>query len=280
MSEIKSYLEKCAINYDIDESNFKIYKIQHPALNEEYGVIRIVKVEMSNEDALPLVVVPGYSYKSFCGITKILLENIDDIKDKFSNLHIVSFSDEIKKLSQDIVEGITDTETQYAKNEEFRIEISKILDKILRSPDLGLDKYALLGKSAGGGISTHIAGMHVSKKLLSSEVPDIMTPEVEETEQSIIEEETGEQDTELENVEDTNPVKILYLACPATTSRGANLKFFQGKIKLSWNEDDEMIPSSVAQEFIDNFEENNNDYESFMYKEGGHELNPDFLKEL
>ena len=112
------------------------------------------------------------------------------------------------------------------------------MDKILRSPNMNLTNITLFGKSAGGGVSIHVAAMNLE-------------------------------------------VKYLYISCPGTNDRGKVLKDRKElPIKISWNKDDDVLPYSVAQEFIQVFEANENNYIFHHYPTGGHEFNPEFIKLL
>ena len=69
------------------------------------------------------------------------------------------------------------------------------------------------------------------------------------------------------------------LCCPGISERGrplANRKDLD--IKLSWNEDDDVIPFKVSEELINDFQQQGNNYRFYSYPTGGHELNVEFLK--
>ena len=57
-------------------------------------------------------------------------------------------------------------EQTYAKNEEYRIELAKLMNKYINSSDLNLKNFAILAKSAGGGVACHIAGVNLEVKKL------------------------------------------------------------------------------------------------------------------
>ena len=76
-------------------------------------------------------------------------------------------------------------------------------------------------------------------------------------------------------------VNNLFLACPGILHHGKPLENrIDINIKLSWNRDDDKIPYTSAQHFINDFEAQEQEYAFYSYMTGGHELNPRFLKEL
>jgi len=168
MTNIKEFIEKCG--YDLSENEYKVHKLEEPNLNKKYGSIKVLSIKLNKPEGNPLIVIPGYSHKSFCTMLKIILEGFINIKDKYSELLMFQWSPEIKETSEKIIQDIYDKEIKYEINEAFRIELSKILDKILRSPDMKLDKFDLMGKSAGGGVAAYIAKINenVNKLILIS----------------------------------------------------------------------------------------------------------------
>jgi predicted esterase len=76
-------------------------------------------------------------------------------------------------------------------------------------------------------------------------------------------------------------VKSLFISCPGTNDHGnALINRKDLPIKLAWNKDDDVLPYSVSQEFIQVFERNENNYKFYHYETGGHEFNPGFIREL
>ena len=76
-------------------------------------------------------------------------------------------------------------------------------------------------------------------------------------------------------------VKYLYISCPGTNSYGRVLQDKKElQIKLAWNKDDDVLPYSESQKFIQVFETNENKYKFYDYETGGHEFNPSFIEEL
>jgi len=236
MSEIKDYLDKCQNDYNFDDYEFDIYNIEEPILNKKYGNIKIVKVKLTG-DGGTLFVIPGYSFKSFCSMIQKLFQGFDYIKNKYTEMYMISWSPEIKELSQEVSKDVEDIETKYRLNEQFRIEMAHIVDKILRSPLMDFKNFTLLGKSAGGGVSIYIASMN-------------------------------------------EEIKTLLLCCPGISERGRPLADRKDlDIKLSWNEDDDVIPFKVSDDLILDFKNQENKYKFYPYPSGGHELNIEFLKD-
>lgn len=172
MSEIKDYLDKCQNDYNIDDYEVNIYNIEEPTLLKKYGTIKVVKIKLSGEGG-PLVVIPGYSFKSFCSMIQKVFKGFEYIKNKYSEFYMISWSPEIKELSQEIIKGVEDIPTQYRINEQFRVEMAHIVDKIFRSPPMDFKNFTLMGKSAGGGVSIYIASMNEAVKTLMLCCPGI-----------------------------------------------------------------------------------------------------------
>ena len=233
MTELTIELEK--LSKKINLPKYKIQTIQEPLLNSKYGNINIVTIECKGSK--PLVVIPGYSTKSFITMFEKLIEGYEYIN-TYSSIYVVCWGSTIKELSQEVIKDLTLTQDIFEKNEEFRIEMANILDKILRSPPLNLQDITLLGKSAGGGVSMYIASNNKN-------------------------------------------VKELLLCCPATMYHGMVLENRKDiLIKLSWNEDDDIIPYETYEYFERDFKINKNKYKMYLYETGGHELNVEFLRDI
>lgn len=234
MSEIDAFLK----NKEQIKDNYEILTVSHPEIENEYGVISIVKVKLDFPENKPLVVIPGYSTDSFESGFNILMQGFDHIKEKYSEMYAFCWGSTIKKLTKDYSAHEKDEAKAFVLNEEIRIKLAHVLDKILRSPDMKLTNVTILGKSAGAGVSIHIASIN---------------PEI----------------------------KFLYIACPGTNGRGKTLKDKKDlPIKLMWNKDDDKLPFDISKEFIEDFEKQGNNYSFYEYKNGGHEFNIEFIKEL
>ena len=139
------------------------------------------------------------------------MQAFDHIKEKYSVMYAFCWGSTIKKVTKDYSAHEKNEEKAFALNEEIRIKLAHVLDKILRSPELALTNITILAKSAGAGVSIHVASIN---------------PEV----------------------------KFLFIACPGTNSRGRPLaQRTDLPIKLTWNKDDDKLPYTVSQEFIDVF---------------------------
>jgi hypothetical protein len=168
MTDIKEFIEKCG--FESQKNEYIIYKFEEPILNKKYGLIRVLSIKLNKTEGIPIIVIPGYSHKSFCTMLKIILEGFDNIKDKYSQLLIFQWSPEIKEISEKLIEDVKDVNIKYEINEKYRTELANLLDKILRSPDIQLNNFDLMGKSAGGGVAAYIAQMNnsVNKLILIS----------------------------------------------------------------------------------------------------------------
>ena len=167
MAEISDYLQtKPQI-----QGNYEILTVSHPKIEEQYGTIIMVKVTLNNKKNKPLVVVPGYSNDSFMTGFNLLMDGFDSYKDKYSVMYAVCWGSTIKKVTTDYSAGIKDEEEAFKKNEEIRIKLAHILDKILRSPDIELTNMTIFAKSAGAGVSIHVASMNLEVKSLYISCP-------------------------------------------------------------------------------------------------------------
>jgi len=167
MSEISSYLETKVIIKD----NYEILTVSHPKIEEIYGTITIVKVKLNKKENKPLVIVPGYSTDSFMSGFDILLKEFDSYKDKYSVMYAVCWGSTVKKVTTDYTAHIKDEEEAFNMNEEIRIKLAHVLDKILRSPDMALTNFTLFAKSAGAGVAIHVAALNLEVKSLYISCP-------------------------------------------------------------------------------------------------------------
>jgi hypothetical protein len=156
---------------DLNLSEWKSYYFtsNEETLEKRYGTFRIIKKILTNDSNKPdLVAMAGFSKKSFCGTTKRIIENIDQIKNIFNAIYILQFDeekikdlqsrscsirDEIRK-SKDEADFEKNLKEIYKSETDLNEELGIIIDKLLRS--IGLTKVHLLGKCAGGGVAIHI----------------------------------------------------------------------------------------------------------------------------
>jgi hypothetical protein len=223
-------------NYDY---KVKTYKFIESKLNSTYGIPMVTEIEL-NGTHNPLIIIPGYSFSSFTKMFNKIITTLDILNDKYSALYIVTFSDTIKKISEELIKDVTDKDKQYIINEKYRIELADMLSKIIKNiaNAKGFTTYDLMGKSAGGGVASYIASNNIDN------------------------------------------VNALYLISPGSNSRGLNLLDFKNPIKLSWNKDDNIISFDEIILWITNLKNKNGTFMYYSYETGGHELNHMFIKEL
>jgi len=128
-----------------------------------YGDINILKIELEKTDELPLIMIPGYSYRSFQDMARVLMTGYDHLKIKYSCIYMVCWTDEIKAL--------TSSTSDYDKQEEYRLAVTNILNKILHK--LEISKCSVVGKSAGGGVSIYLTSMNSDIQYLYLACPGI-----------------------------------------------------------------------------------------------------------
>ena len=122
-----------------------------------------------------MVIVPGYSNDSFMTGFDKLMDGFDSYKDKYSIMYALCWGSTVKKLTTDYTAGIKDEDEAFKKNEEIRIKLAHILDKILRSPDMELTNMTIFAKSAGAGVSIHVASLNLEVKSLYISCPGTNT---------------------------------------------------------------------------------------------------------
>ena len=235
MSEIADYL---STKYQIKD-RYRILTASEPKIEKQFGTITFIECKLDKKETKPLVVIPGYSDKSFESGFNELMKEFESYKDKYSIMYVVCWGSTVKNVTDEYSKSAgNNKEEQYKLNEEIRIKLADVLNKILKSSDMALTNITLFGKSAGGGVSIHVAAMN---------------PEV----------------------------KYLYISCPGTNNFGkALINKKELPIKLAWNKDDDKLPYSESQQFIEVFKTNQNDFTFYLYETGGHEFNPLFIQEL
>lgn len=149
-------------------AEINIQSFSHPKIEEKFGEINLTTIPLNNPSGMPLLVIPGYSFNSFETMLTKIKEGFEYLENKYSVIHMINWGDKVKK--DNTVEEETLTEEQkfkkFEENEQYRIELAKLMNKCISSPDLNLKNFAILGKSAGGGVSMHMTGAnHEVKKL-------------------------------------------------------------------------------------------------------------------
>jgi len=155
----------------------------------EYGKFRMIKKVLTEDNSKPnLVAMAGFSESSFCGSTKVIVENLHKIKDMFNCVYVICFTGEVinkqtKACSDrddniaeelglpkdELLKKLKDEEfykslVTILKNKEVRKRIfkpetdlneilGKVVDKLIRCA--GITNVHLLGKCAGGGVAIH-----------------------------------------------------------------------------------------------------------------------------
>ena len=153
------------------EGIYEILTVSNPKIEEEYGTISIVKVQLDNKQNKPLLIVPGWSVNSFKSAFDIVLQVLDHIKPKYSVMYFLCWGSTVKKLTVDISKDIKDETEAFKQNEILRIKLAHVLDKILRSPDMNLTNITVFAKSAGAGACIHIASWNPEIKYLFLSCP-------------------------------------------------------------------------------------------------------------
>ena len=177
MSFYEEFIAQCD-NLNIVAEGFELKKItsENSSIEEKFGTFHIIfKIfENAHLKNLPnLVVLPGFSLKSFCGSTNVIFNNLEYIMNHFSSLYIICYDDaKIKSLQktactirdkflEDKSITLYDISDQSKYTEAYMPEIAMneniaiCIDKILRSPVINLSNVHLLGKSASGGVAIH-----------------------------------------------------------------------------------------------------------------------------
>jgi hypothetical protein len=167
MDEIKTFLE----SKEEIKNNYEMLTVNHPKIEEQYGVISIIKIKLNNKSNTPLLVFPGYSNNSFKSGFDVVLTGLDHLKSKYSVMYFVCWGLTIKQLSKDYSAGAKNQEDEFKLNDELKLKIAKVFDKILRSPDMELTNITLLCKSAGGGVGIFLTSMNSEIKNLFMAAP-------------------------------------------------------------------------------------------------------------
>jgi hypothetical protein len=252
--------------YELADDCTKVYN--------KYGKFRVIekKIDAASTTKPTLVVMAGYSLKSFCGSAQIIMGNLHLLVRKYKAIYIIcyesfdGFSDNAAK-ERDVQRGKSAAEnsalTKPIDSLEYRefvfggpkgeiemyTELGAIVDKVIRC--LGLTNVHLLGKSAGGGTAMNIVY--------------------------------------------TNPIyKRLYLAVPAHPTYCKSLeklgaRLNEMKVIIGWNENDDRnlagVPSNKNMELFEPILASlKAKYPGFQYQQhrftpgNFHEINPKLLE--
>ena len=130
----------------------------------DFGEITLLTITADNPKGERLFVIPGYSIDSFRTMLEQMTTGFEFLVNKYSVIYMINWGEQIKKVSSVVDPSLTKEQT-FAKNEEYRIELAKLINEFICS-DLHLKNFSILGKSAGGGVSCHIASMNLEVKKL------------------------------------------------------------------------------------------------------------------
>ena len=157
---------------EVDEAKYNIAMFSSPLLEDQYGEINLLKLLLDNADGMDLLVIPGYSFRSFADMLTKLIEGMKFIENKYRNIYMINWGDKVKALSQSILVDVP-KDQNFIKQDEFRGKLAEVVDKLIRSPDMDLHNFTLLGKSAGGGVSFSLAAINTEVKVLMACCPGI-----------------------------------------------------------------------------------------------------------
>jgi hypothetical protein len=168
MQAIKDLLTTLKVN----DTKYNIAMFSSPQLEDQYGEINLVKISLNNKEGMDLLVIPGYSFKSFTTMLTKLIEGMEFIENKYKNIYMINWGDTVKALSQSILVDVP-KDQNFIKQDEFRGKLAEVVDKLIRSPDMTLHNFTLLGKSAGAGVSFYLASINTEVKVLMACCPGI-----------------------------------------------------------------------------------------------------------
>ena len=158
MIEYKEIKKSELTKYDIDLVNYEEEK-------KDINIMIISCKEEHKEKKPVLVVMAGYSHKSFRGTADILIKNIDVLIKKFNKIYIIEYdsykedqtnacSERDKYIISDEYKKHLDYEKVYEPEKKLNDIIAGRIHNII-SKELGLENVHLLGKCAGAGVLIH-----------------------------------------------------------------------------------------------------------------------------
>ena len=274
------FTEKCKVySLDLPFNEWNLYQLDEEKSKkviEKYGNFKIIEkvFDIGSTDKPVLVAMAGYSIKSFCGSSNIILQYLkksNKLQEKYKAIYILCYDEDIFKVIQKKACSTTNKKIEEKKGEDNTTinyreyvyedetnmfnELGSIIDKVIKS--LGHTKVHLLGKSAGGGTCIGI-------------------------------------------VNTNNPIyEKLYLAVPAHPTYCHSLidkiqnRLENFKVIIGWNQNDDMllaqIPSNENMKLWEKiFKDIQKKYAGFKYEQhmfepgnepgNGHEINPNLLE--
>lgn len=138
-----------------------------------------------SEDKPVLFAMAGISSKSFSNSAKVIVENVDKLKAKFSSVYMINYDplkqyqieacrtyDDLKDRKTMLRKELSDKELNiiYKAEIDLNIEIASIMNKII-TEDLKLKNVHLLGKCNGGFVGLELVSMSNIYKALYLAVP-------------------------------------------------------------------------------------------------------------
>jgi hypothetical protein len=171
MSERKlNFREECH-EHKLDLEDWKIYYFisNDEKFVDTWGTFYIINKTLSTNDKLPsLVVIPGFSMRSFCETTKRIINNLEKIKITFKDVWVLAFNEQVKKLQKKACDDRDETGS-YDAEISFNQDLGVIVDKLLKATKI--ENIHLLGKSAGGAVAICAFTENYNYKALYLAVP-------------------------------------------------------------------------------------------------------------
>ena len=172
MSKQMQAIKDLLTTLKVDDTKYHIVMFSSQQLEDQYGEINLLKISLSNKDGMDLLVIPGYSFKSFTTMLTKLIEGMEFIKNKYKNIYMINWGDKVKASTLTLGDGLPQDQ-KYIKQDEFRGKLAEVVDKLIRSLDMNLHNFTLLGKSAGAGVSFYLAAINTEVKVLMACCPGI-----------------------------------------------------------------------------------------------------------
>jgi len=164
MSKQMQAIKDLLTSLKFDESKYNIAMFSSPQLEEQYGEINLLKISLNNKEGMDLLVIPGYSFRSFSTMLTTIIDGMSFIENKYKNIYMINWGEKVKTFSQTVGEGLPNDQ-KFIKQDEYREKLALVVDKLIRSRDLTLQNFTILAKSAGGGVSFFLAGINPEVKV-------------------------------------------------------------------------------------------------------------------
>ena len=157
---------------DFLEIDYKLpYKTTKYVYNIDKHDIILIRIELNDNNKEILVVIPGMSHNSFVGTSKVILNKLNELKEKFKEIFIFEYhsykNDQIEacKLRDIIKSNIK----KYKPELNMNMKIANIINTIIQK----LRNIHLLGKCNGAWIALLILIKNTKCKGLYLSVPGI-----------------------------------------------------------------------------------------------------------